>query len=165
MTDTTNDDRQHIADLVSKAKVAMHTTTTAEGKRVNRPMAVQEVEFDGDLWFFAYEDSSKVAQIRLAPEVNVSFSDSRNSSWTSIAGRAEVVHDRQKAEQLYSPTLKAGFTDGVQTPGITLVKVHADSAEYWEGPTSAVGWVIGTARAIVTRNPAKDPVDHDTVEL
>ena len=165
MTDATNDDRRHIADLVSTAKVAMLTTTTAEGKQVSRPMGLQEAEFDGDLWFFAYQDSAKVSQIKAHPEVNVSFSDSKHASWTSIAGRAEIVHDQAKAEELYSPTLKAWFPDGLETPGLTLIKIHADTAEYWEGPSSTVGFVLGAVRAAVTKNPDKDPISNDTVQL
>lgn len=128
-------------------------------------MGLQEAEFDGDLWFFAYDNSAKVTQIHADPEVNVSFSDSKNSSWTSIAGRAEIVDDRQKAEALYSPTLKAWFPDGLETAGLTLIKIHADSAEYWEGPSSTAGFVIGTVRAAVTKNPDNDPISNDTVEL
>ena len=165
MTDATNEDRQHIAELVSDAKVGMLTTTTAEGKQVSRPMGLQEAEFDGDLWFFAYDDSAKVAQIKATPEVNVSFSDSKNSSWTSIAGRAEIVHDRAKAEELYSPTLKAWFPDGLETPGMTLIKIHADTAEYWEGPDSTAGFVLGVVRAAVTKNPDNDPITNATVQL
>lgn len=165
MTDTTNDDRKHITRLVGDAKVAMLTTMTAEGRHVSRPMSLQEVEFDGDLWFFAYEQSSKVAQIRVNPAVNVSFSDEKNSSWTSIAGHAEIVHDRQKAEELYSSTLKAWFPEGVDTEGITLIKVHADSAEYWDGPSSTIGFALGTLRAAVTKNPDNDPITNKTTEL
>ena len=165
MTGTTNDERRHITRLVSDAKVAMLTTTTAEGKQVSRPMGLQEAEFDGDLWFFAYDDSAKVAQIKDTPEVNVSFSDTKNSSWTSIAGRAEIVHDRAKAEELYTPTLRAWFPDGLETPGLTLIKIHADTAEYWEGPDSTVAFVIGTVRAAVTKNPDNDPITNDTVQL
>ena len=164
MTETTTDERQHIAALVSRAKVAMLTTTTQEGKHVSRPMALQEAEFDGDLWFFAYEDSAKAAQVRATPEVNVSFSDEKHS-WTSISGRAEVVHDRQKAEQLYSTVLQAWFPDGLETPGLALIRVEADTAEYWEGPTSTVAWVAGNLRAVVTRNPREDPIRNDTVQL
>ena len=165
MTDTTNDGRRHLSKLVSNAKVAMLTTTTAEGKQVSRPMGLQEVEFDGDLWFFAYDDSAKVTQIKADPEVNVSFSDTKNSSWTSVAGRAEIVEDRTKAEELYTPTLKAWFPDGLETPGLTLIKVQADTAEYWEGPSSTVGFVLGTVRAAVTKNPDNDPITNDTVQL
>lgn len=169
MTDTTTKDSKkdskHIAELVSDAKVAMLTTMTSDGQHVSRPMGLQEAEFDGDLWFFAYEQSAKVAQIRVSPAVNVSFSNNKSSSWTSIAGRAEIVHDRQKAEELYTPTLKAWFPDGVDTEGITLIKIHADSAEYWEGPSSTVGFALGTLRAAVTKNPDNDPITNKTVQL
>ncbi|SDD96202.1 pyridoxamine 5'-phosphate oxidase family protein [Auraticoccus monumenti] len=164
-TDTASDGRRRVAELVSEAKVAMLTTRTAGGQQVSRPMGLQEVEFDGDLWFFAYEDSAKVAQIRADSAVNVSFSDTKNTSWTSIAGRAEVVHDRARAEELYTPTLKAWFPDGLDTPGLTLIKIQADSAEYWEGPSSTVGFALGTLRAAVTKNPDSDPITNDTVQL
>lgn len=165
MTDTTASDRQHVADLVSRAKVAMLTTMTQEGKHVSRPMGLQEAEFDGNLWFFAYDDSAKATRIRVTPEVDVSFSDTENHSWTSIAGRAHIVHDRQKAEQLWSSTLNAWFPDGLETPGLTLIKIEADTAEYWEGPTSTVAWVAGNLRAAVTGDPGNDPIRNDTVEL
>ena len=42
----------------------MLTTMTADGKHVSRPMGLQEAEFDGDLWFFAYDDSAKVRRSR-----------------------------------------------------------------------------------------------------
>ena len=165
MSDSATSDRQRVTELVKDAKVAMLTTVTADGKHVSRPMGLQEVEFDGDLWFFAYEDSAKVAQIRAMPEVNVSFSDEKQHSWTSVAGRAEVVHDRAKAEQLYTPVLKAWFPDGLDTDGLTLIKVEADTAEYWDAPTRTVAFIAGNLRAAVTGDPKKDPITNDTVQL
>jgi general stress protein 26 len=46
----------------------------------------QKVEFDGDLWFFSYDDSAKATQIRSHPEVNVSFANDKQSEWTSLCG-------------------------------------------------------------------------------
>ncbi|MGT2426531.1 pyridoxamine 5'-phosphate oxidase family protein [Amnibacterium kyonggiense] len=165
MSDSTTEDRKHVAELVKDARVAMLTTMTTDGKHVSRPMGLQEVEFDGDLWFFAYDDSAKVAQIRSEPSVNVAFSDQKGHSWTSVAGRAEVVHDRAKAEQLWTPVLKAWFPDELETPGLALIKVEAESAEYWEGPTSTVAFAAQNLRAAVTGNPKKDAITNDTVEL
>ena len=165
MSDSTTDARKHVADLVNGAQVAMLTTMTSEGKHVSRPMGLQKGSFDGDLWFFAYEDSAKAAQIRAMPEVNVSFSDEKNHSWTSIAGRAEIVHDAGKAEQLYSPVLKAWFPDGLQTPGLTLIKISPDTAEYWDAPNSTVAFAAGTLRAAVTGKPENDPITDRTVDL
>ncbi|MCO7218282.1 pyridoxamine 5'-phosphate oxidase family protein [Klenkia sp. PcliD-1-E] len=162
---TSTENQQHIADLVTKAKVAMLTTMTADGTHVSRPMALQEAEFDGDLWFFAHEDSAKVRQLRATPSVNVSFSDDGHHTWTSIAGTAQVVHDRAKAEQLYTKVLQAWFPQGLDTPGLTLIRIQADSAEYWEGPTSTVSYALQTLRAAVTRTPRRDPIDNDTVDL
>ena len=163
--DTQDAGRRRVAELVGQARSAMLTTMTAEGRHVSRPMALQEMEPDGGLWFFAYDDSAKVQQIREHPEVNVSFTDDENSSWTSIAGRAEVVHDRARAEELYSPVLKVWFPDGLDTPGITLIRVDADTAEYWDSPSSTVKKLVGAARAAATGNPDAFPTEDRTVRL
>ena len=128
MSDSQTDDRRHVVELVKNAKAAMLTTMTADRKHVSRPMGLQEAEVDGDLWFFASEDSAKVAE-------------------------------------LSTPVLKAWFPDGLETPGLTLIKVEADTAEYWDAPTSTVALVAGNLRAAVTGNPKKDPINNDTVEL
>ena len=164
MSDTT-DHRQHVVDLVRRARTAMLTTTTADGSHVSRPMGMQEAAFDGDLWFFAYEDSAKVAQILATPQVNVAFVDERHHTWTSVAGRAEVLQDRAKAEELWTPVLKAWFPDGLETPGLTLLRVEAGTAEYWDAPSSTAAFVVGTLRAAVTKDPERDPITNDTVEL
>jgi general stress protein 26 len=162
------DDKDNLAtltELVDRAQVCMLTTMTTDGRHLSRPMGLQEVEFDGDLWFFADADSAKVEQIRANPQVNVSFSNDKQSEWTSIAGTAEPVHDRAKAEELWSAPLKAWFPDGVDTPGLLLLKVHADTAEYWSAPSSKVVRLLGVARAAVTRDPDKFPAENETVEL
>jgi general stress protein 26 len=156
---------KHVAELVERAEIGMLTTMTAEGDHVSRPMALQEAEFDGDLWFFAYADSSKVAEINTHPGVNVSFSNSQQSEWTSMTGTAKVVRDRVKAEELWSAPLKAWFEDGLDTPGLVLIKVQAQSAEYWEAPSSKVVRLIGLARAAATGDSDKFPSDNQTVEL
>jgi len=144
--------REKLKELVRDAKLCMFTTMTAEGRHHSRPMAVQDVEFDGDLWFFAFEDSDKVRDVRTHPQVNVAFSE--KTSWVSIAGAAEVVHDRARAEELWHPSLKAWFPDGLDTPGLTLIKVHAETAEYWDTPHGKVVTLIQyAASAVRGKNP------------
>jgi general stress protein 26 len=162
---TTSDGAAHVAQLVDRAQISMFTTMTEDGRHVSRPMALQEVEFDGDLWFFAYADSAKVREIEVHPEVNVSFSNDKHSEWTSISGTASVVHDQAKAAELWSAPLKAWFPDGLDTPGLTLIKVHATSAEYWESPSSRVVRLLGAAAAAITRDPDKFPGDNQEVQL
>lgn len=158
-------DRAALAGLVDRARICMLTTTTAAGTAVSRPMAVQEAELDGDLWFFTYEDSAKVTEIAAHPQVNVSFADDKHSSWTSVSGRARVVHDRAKAEELYSPALRVWFPEGLDTPGLTLLEVQAESAEIWDSPASTVRTLLGAAKAVVTKNPDAFPGENRTVQL
>lgn len=156
---------RHIAELVDRAQISMFTTMTADGKHVSRPMALQEAEFTGDLWFFAYADSATVSEIKANPEVNVAFSNSRNSEWTSISGTAEIIEDRAKAEELWSPPLRVWFEDGPNTPGLALIKVSTDTAEYWESPSSKVVRLIGGLRAAVSGDSDKFPATNKTVSL
>ena len=145
MTDT-HEGTAKVAELVDDAQIGMLTTMTHDGRHVSRPMAIQDVEFDGDLWFFCDGDSPKVAQLRENPQVNVAFSDSDHHAWTSISGAAEMVYDRATMERLWSAPLKTWFPDGIDTPGIALIKVHAETAEWWEASDSRVRRLIGAAR-------------------
>ena len=159
------DDRDRVVELIGRAQSAMLTTMTPDGAHVSRPMAVQETEFDGDLWFFAYDNSDKVTQIRTHPRVNVAFANDKKSEWTSIAGTAEIVHDPAKAEQLWSKPLETWFPDGLHTTGLMLIKVHGDTAEYWDAATSKVKQLLGMRRAIQRDNPDEFPVENRTVNL
>ncbi|SCF02707.1 General stress protein 26 [Micromonospora purpureochromogenes] len=153
--------RRRVTELIRQARICMLTTIGVDGRMVSRPMALQEAEFDGDLWFFAYADSPKVRQIRVNPEVNVAFSDQRHDAWVSVSGTAQESYDRAKAEQLWNPLLKTWFPDGLDTPGLTLIKVHANSAEYWDSPGGAVVNLLGFAKAAVTGRPPKAGENHE----
>ncbi|MFF4875865.1 pyridoxamine 5'-phosphate oxidase family protein [Micromonospora sp. NPDC000668] len=153
--------RARVTELARAARVCMLTTIALDGRQVSRPMGLQEAEFDGDLWFFASADSAKVRQIRVNPEVNVAFSDQRHNAWVSISGTANEGFDRSRADRLWSPVLKAWFPDGLDTPGLTMIKVHASSAEYWDSPSSTVVNLLGFARAAVTGRPPEAGENHE----
>jgi general stress protein 26 len=158
---TAEDARRHVTELIRAARICLLTTTAVDGRLVGRPMALQEAEFDGDLWFFAYRNSAKVRQIRVNPQVNVGFSDPRQHAWVSVAGTAQEGWDAARAERLWHPLLTAWFPDGLDTPGLTLIKVHAGSAQYWDSPGGAVVNLLGLARAAVTGHPPKVGRSHE----
>jgi general stress protein 26 len=162
---TEQEQRETVKKLAKDARICMLTTMTGDGRHVSRPMALQDVEFDGDLWFFAYSDSDLVAQVRANPQVNVSFSDAKQNAWVSIAGAAVQTDDRGKAEELWNPLLKAWFPDGLETPNLTLIKVTGQTAEYWESAhSSRVVTMLGYAKAAVT-GQTPDAGENETVRL
>ena len=134
-----------VAAIIKDIKTCMLTTTDDEGTLVSRPMAVQQVEFDGDLWFASDADSRKVHQVRHGAGVNVAFAS--GDAWLSLAGEAEVVQDRAKTEELWNPGLSAWFPDGPSTTGLVLIRVHSSSAEYWDTPGGRVSTLLSYVKA------------------
>ena len=41
-----------ITDIINDSHIGMFTTINEEGALVSRPLAVQDVKDDGDMWFF-----------------------------------------------------------------------------------------------------------------
>ena len=167
MVETMNraDGIKKVAELIKDIRIAMLTTVADDGQLHSRPMGAQEVEFDGTLWFFTRDDSPKAGDIRREHEVNVAFADAHKQSYVSVAGRASVVHDQAKAKELWNPFLKAWFPQGLETPGLALLKVEATSAEYWDAPHGAVVQLLGLAKALATGKPADDIAENRVVNL
>ena len=151
-----------VAELMKDIRIAMLTTVDETGRPTSRPMATQEVEFDGDLWFFAARDSRKVAQVRANPVVNVSLTSA--DTWVSLTGRAEVVSDPAKAKELWNSAVEAWFPTGPEDPNIVLLKVDGDSAEYWDTPGGRIATVLSFAKAKITGEPY-DGGENETVSL
>jgi len=137
-----------VAEIIKDVRICMLTTADDDGHLVSRPMAVQQAEFDGDLWFVTGGDARKVDQIQHGARVNAAFAS--RDAWLSVAGNAELVHDEAKARELWNPALEAWFPDGPTTPGLALVKVHADTAEYWDSPGGTVSTLLSYAKSKVT---------------
>jgi general stress protein 26 len=157
-------DIKKLAELMKGIRFAMLTTVEEDGTLHSRPMTVQETEFDGDLWFFTRGDAPKVHQSNLHREVNVSFSDPGNSKYISASGKAMLVRDRAKIEELWKPPYKVFFPNGKDDPELALLKVHVERAEYWDSPGTVVGRAFNFAVAYVTKDP-KELGEHGSVEL
>ena len=125
-------------------------------------MAMQEVEFDGDLWFFASRSSRQVTHVTGSPQVNVATSGS--SRWVSLTGHAVVVDDLAKKQQLWNAVVGAWFPDGPEDPDVVLIRVEAASAEYWDSPGGRLASLVSFAKAKVTGRPYSGG-ENETVDL
>ena len=61
--DKAQNDTAKLGELIKDIRVAMLTTVDNEGRLHSRPMATQQTEFDGTLWFFTDSDSVKVHEL------------------------------------------------------------------------------------------------------
>ncbi|WP_035855413.1 pyridoxamine 5'-phosphate oxidase family protein [Cryptosporangium arvum] len=158
-----DDDARTVSELIkSSGRIGMLTTTAPDGTLTSRPMALQEVEFDGDLWFFAERVSRKVAHLAAHPGVNVTVGS--GTTWVSLAGTATLEDDPAKKKELWNAGVEAWFPNGADEPGVALIKVTGESAEYWDTPGGRVASLLSFAKAKVTGKPYEGG-ENETVQL
>ncbi|MCZ2404901.1 pyridoxamine 5'-phosphate oxidase family protein [Paenarthrobacter sp. Z7-10] len=153
-------DSAKVVEIINGTKIGMFTTVDESGALVSRPLAVQEVKDDGDLWFITDKDTSQVTQLARQGKVNVSFSS--RSEWVSVSGTATVVQDMAKTKELWNQVVEAWFPDGPETPGVVLIHVESDSAEYWDSPGGTLATVISWVKSRVTGKRMEAGESHTT---
>jgi len=157
-------DIQKLAKLIKGIRIAMLSTVEQDGTLRSRPMATQQQEFDGQLWFFTGKSSHKVVEIGGDCHVNLSYADPSDNRYVSISGTGRIVTDKQKIEELWNPVLKAWFPRGLEDPDLALLNVTPTQAEYWDSPGSGVVHAIGFVKAVLTGQRA-NPGDHAKLSL
>lgn len=166
MADSHVDAIKKLDSMIKDVKFAMLTTVAEDGSLRSRPMATQKQEFDGDLWFFTRADSDKVHQAQQENHVNVAYANPDDQQYLSVSGRAELIRDKAKIEELWNPIYKAWFPQGLEDPELALLKVKVEGAEYWDTPNGKMVQLIGFVKAVVTGEPYKASKDeHDKVRL
>lgn len=153
-----------IDELINGKQIAMLTSVTEEGHLHARPMAVLDVDFDGNLWFFTGKDSPKIDQIQSEPRVNVAYSDPSSQDYVSLSGKARLVIDKSLNEKYWKPQFEAWFPDGLDDPQLSLLKIEVDGAEYWDSPSSTVAHIKGFIQSKITGEQASVG-DHAKVAI
>jgi general stress protein 26 len=154
-----------LATLISKIQFCMFTTVEDDGALRSRPMATQQTEFDGTLWFFTGASTHKITEISRDQHVNLSYSDPDNNRYVSVSGTAQMVRDSTKAKELWNPAYKAWFPEGLSDPDLALLKVEVDHAEYWDSPASSVVYIVGFLKAIATGKRLENAGEHEKLQL
>lgn len=162
MTTPTVEEIEKVSKLIEGARIALVTSVGEEGQLVSRPLAMQDREFDGTLWFFTQDPSPKTQQVKENDQVNVALQVDKG--WVSIAGTATVSHDRAMIDELWNRHAEAWFENGKDDPSVALLKVKADTAEYWTIESNKVVSAVKYAKAIVTGDQP-DIGDNATIKL
>lgn len=150
MTDLT---LSELAKKMAGIDFSMLQTHTPSGDIAGRPMSNNgDVEYDGTSWFFAFEDSDGVRQAYANSKVSLSFSGSKSllgkpPLFVAVEGDASVIRDRALLEEHWVDKLDRWFPQGVETPGIVLIRVAARRIHWWEGEEA--GEIEPTASPVV----------------
>ncbi|HKS08153.1 MAG TPA: pyridoxamine 5'-phosphate oxidase family protein [Pyrinomonadaceae bacterium] len=150
-TQTRSGSLDKLREMIKDIDFCMLTTIDEQGDPHSRPMSSNgDIDPNGDLWFFTSLSSHKVSEVEESPKVNVSFADPDNQRYVSVTGGAQLVRDRKKIDELWRPEFKMWFPKGKDDPEVALLKVSLEKGEYWDSPSSTVGYALSFVASLVT---------------
>jgi len=159
------EDLKKLKALIKDIDFCMLTTIDQRGDLHSRPMSSNgDIDANGDLWFFTAASSHKVSEINDTPRVNVSFADPQNQNYVSVSGRAQLVRDRKKIDELWREQFQMWFPEGKDDPNVALLRIKVEKAEYWDSPSSAISYVLDFVSALVT-GEEPDSREHKQIEF
>jgi general stress protein 26 len=130
---------QDLADDMRRLDFAMLATHGPNGTIAARPMSNNsEVDYDGDSWFFADENTRMIDDIERDPQVSLSYQGSSGilsmrPLFIAIEGQAKLVRDRNQFAAHWTKGLERWWPQGIDTPGLVLIQVSGMRAHYWDG--------------------------------
>lgn len=127
-----------IAKDMAGIDIAILSTHTENGEIANRPMSNNgDVTYDGTSYYFTYQQARAVSDIERDPKVALGFSSEAGlfsqGIYVAIEGVAELIRDKSAFKRHWTSDLDKWFENGVDTPGIVLIKVKAKRVTYWKG--------------------------------
>ncbi|MCD6067924.1 MAG: ral stress protein [Bacteroidetes bacterium] len=124
---------EKIKELVGKNNTCFFCTAVVTSEtNGSRPMTVQKVDEDGNLWFMSAKDSHTNKEICEDPKVKLYFQASAHSGFMELYGTVSISDDRQKIKEFWEPVMKTWFTEGENDPRISVLKFVPVSGYYWD---------------------------------
>jgi general stress protein 26 len=134
MTATTHPSGQVKWNDIRDGKLAMFTTSDANGSLRSRPLTMKNTALDANdsLWFFMAIKSDSIAGPASEPSVNVAYSPPSDARWTSVTGTALVVEGGDKARFLWKRSAAAWSFGGPTDPDFAIVQARMVHASEWQ---------------------------------
>lgn len=120
-----------IKEIVDNAKSCFFCTNPDSDSHT-RPMSVQQIDENGNLWFLSASDSHKNLELTIDPTVRLYFQGSKHSDFLYLDGFATVSKDKNKIKELWEFVMSTWFTGGIDDPRITVIKVTPTVGYYWD---------------------------------
>ena len=128
-----------ISKALADIDQAMLSTHAPNGEIAARPMSNNgDVEYDGDNYFFVFERTHTVDDIKRDPRIGLSFVGSKSllgkpRVYVAIEAKAELIRDKEAFRAHWNKDIEEWAAQGVDTPGLLLIKAHAVRIRYWAG--------------------------------
>jgi len=153
--------KDKVYEMLRGFSSTMLVTYAGDGSGHARPMEIAFVDEHCGTWFFTARTSGKTEEIRQDQRVLLTFQKDHRE-YLSITGAAELITDRERMRELWTDDFKVWFPGGVDDPELTMIRVRAMEAEYWDA--SGMQGMRYLFEAIKARIKGEKP-DVDTPEM
>ena len=138
-----------LQEKIGEVDIAMFTTLSPEGNPHSRPMSTMKMDEEGILWFFTSYHSKKCREIETSNNINLSYTDPDSQTFVSVTGVAQIINNKRKKTELWTPVLKAWFPLGIKDPDLRLIRIMITEAEYWDAGSNRMIQLFEMAKALV----------------
>lgn len=159
-------------DAVKKLRDLLKETPTCMfGSGLDRtpfhvcPMQVQEVDDEGNLWFFSGADSTHNQQLKVDSRAHLIFCNSAKVEYVTLFGETTVTTDKAKIEGLWNKLVEAWFPDGPSDPNVTLLRVRPIFAHYWDTENGKLVTMAKILTAAFTGNQPDIGAVHGEIKI
>lgn len=154
-------------DLIKDTRYGMLTHRHGDGQLHSHPLTTQNKKVDegATLYFFVPKNGDIARHVATDPIVNIAYANTDADSYVSVSGRASLLDDPRKKEELFTTMAKAWFPDGVTDPNLGLLAVAIVDAEYWDVTDSRMVQLLKMAKSAVTGEPPKNMAEHKKLDV
>ncbi|TDG36899.1 general stress protein [Pedobacter changchengzhani] len=151
---------EKLRELAEKAESCFFCTNIKTGVPLSvRPMAIQQVDDEGNIWFMSMKDSHKNGEISSDPFTHLLFQATAHSGFVNIYGISEISRDQAKIDELWKPIAKTWFQGGKDDPNITLIKVIPSEGYYWDNKHGNAVAFLKMAASVISGKTMDDSVE------
>lgn len=138
-----------ISALLDHNKLAMMATKLDSMPFSVCPMTTQEIDNNGELWFFTGKNSEHYKELQKDNRLHLTYANQSDQEYLSVYGSAKITEDKQKIDALWSSTLKVWFS-GKDDPNLALLSVTIEDAYYWDQKQNKAITIFKKAKAAIT---------------
>lgn len=140
---------QETSEIMKSVKFAMLTSMTAEGHLHACPMTTNQFDLEKkEIWFIGDKTTETIKDIANNAQINLSYASVDSKDYVSITAKAELIEDKAKLDELWTPIYAAFFENGKEDKNVQLIKVVPHGAEYWKSGNSVINLFKMTAAAV-----------------
>jgi general stress protein 26 len=142
---------RELSEKMRDIDFVMLFTRAENGAAAGRPMSNNgDVEYQGDSYFFTYEQTDMVRHIERDPRVSMSLQGSKGllgqpPLFIAIEAEAKIIRDEQTFKEHWQRGLERWFPDGPDTAGMVMLEVVAQRVHWWSGEDN--GEIVVNRRA------------------